>query len=434
MLRAPRSGWLSRVLSPSIAFRLIPAVTLVVVVGCGGGALSSPTAAPAAPTKPAAAPTTAAAPAASAASPAAPTTAAAAPAGGKTIKLGVRTALSGSVAKPGNEVLNSVQLAVDEWNAKGGVAAMKIDVVGVDDASNPGQSATVSEKLCADSDIMGVVGSFQSATGIPSTEVLNKCSLGYITPGETNPKVTDRELNNVNRVCPRDDDQGPAVAIYAKDVLNAKKVFVIDDQSTGGKGAADEFDKKAKDLGIATQRGAIKVGDKDFRAILSTMPKDIDAVAFYGFAPEGALVAKQMRELGYNQPIMGGDGLYEPEDFVKASGGAAESAVVSFVGPDIHATPDAANFVKAFESKYGAVSSYGPQAYEAANIILTAIQKVGKADRAAIRDAIRQTKDYKGILGIPITFDAKGDVAGGTIFVFRVREGKFVQDKVIKTR
>src|SRR5919201_2031873 len=112
MLRAPRSGWLSRVLSPSIAFRLIPAVTLVVVVGCGGGAPSSPTAAPAAPTKPAAAPTTAAAPAAPAASP----TAAAAPAGGKTIKLGVRTALSVSVAKPGNEMLNSVLLAVDEWN------------------------------------------------------------------------------------------------------------------------------------------------------------------------------------------------------------------------------------------------------------------------------------------------------------------------------
>ena len=77
--------------------------------------------------------------------PAAP--AAAAPAGGKTIKLGVRTALSGSVAKPGNEVLNSGQLAVDEWNAKGGAGGMKIEVLSVDDASNPGQSATVSEKL-----------------------------------------------------------------------------------------------------------------------------------------------------------------------------------------------------------------------------------------------------------------------------------------------
>ncbi|MBA2450278.1 MAG: ABC transporter substrate-binding protein, partial [Chloroflexi bacterium] len=82
----------------------------------------------------------------------------------------------------------------------------------------------------------------------------------------------------------------------------------------------------------------------------------------------------------------------------------------------------------------GPVSSYGPQAYEAANIILTGVQKAGTADRAAIVDAVRQTKDFKGILGIPITFDEKGDVAGGQIFIFRVKDGKFVQDRLIKTR
>lgn len=369
----------------------------------------------------------------SAAGSAATSVAAKAP-GGKTIKIGVRTALTGSVAKPGNEVLHSVELAVDEWNGKGGAAGMHVEVLPVDDASNPAQAATVSEKLCSDADVMGVVGSFQSATGIPSTEVLNKCNLGYVTPGETNPKVTDRGLNNVNRVCPRDDDQAPAVAIYANEVLKAKKIFALDDQSTGGKGGADEFEKKARALNMQVLRGAIKVGDKDFRAILSTIPRDVDAVLCSGFAPECSLVVKQLRELGYKQPLLGFDGIYEPEDFIKASGGAAEGSVVSFVGPDIHAVPEAANYVKTFESKYGAVSSYGPQAYEAANIILTAINKVGKADRAAIRDAIRQTRDYKGILGIPITYDDKGDVAGGKIFVFRVKDGKFVQDRLVQTR
>jgi len=146
------------------------------------------------------------------------------------------------------------------------------------------------------------------------------------------------------------------------------------------------------------------------------------------------LIAKQLRELGYKQPLVGADGIYEPEDFIKAAGGAAEGSIVTFVGPDIRSVPEAANYVKTFDAKYGAVSSYGPQAYEGANIILTAINKVGKADRAAIRDAIRATKDYKGILGIPITFDDKGDPQGGTIFVFKVVGDKFVQDTVIKTR
>jgi branched-chain amino acid transport system substrate-binding protein len=408
-----------RLISPANGLRLA-SLALVGAVGCSSAAPASPTVAPAA---------KAAAPAAApAASPAA------APASGGTIKLGVRTALSGSVAKQGQEVLNSVRLAADEWNAKGGVAGMKIEIAEVDDASNPAQASTVSERLCADSGVVGVVGSFQSAAGIPSSEVLNKCNLAYVAPGETNPRLTDRELNNVNRVCPRDDDQGPAMAIYAGESLGLKKVFVIDDQATGTKGLADEFEKKAKTLGIQVQRGAIKVGDKDFRAVLSTIPKDSDGIALYTFAPEGALIAKQLQELGYKQPIMGGDPLYEPEDFVKASDGAAENAAVTFVGPDIRSVPDAANYVKTFEGKYGAVSSYGPQAYEAANVILTAVQKVGSADRVAIRDAVRQTKDFKGILGIPITFDPKGDVSGGTIFVFRVKDGKFTQDKTITTR
>jgi branched-chain amino acid transport system substrate-binding protein len=404
------------------ASAVISAVMLTMVVGCAGASPAGTTSAGVNPTQPPAAP-----------APGAPAAAAGA-SGQRTVKLGVRTALSGSVAKPGNEVLHSAQLAAEQWNATGGVAAMRVEVVGVDDASNPGQASTVSEQLCADSDMMGVVGSFQSATGIPSSEVLSKCSLVYVAPGETNPKLTDRGLDNVNRVCPRDDDQGPAVAIYAKEVLHANKVFVLDDQSTGGKGQADEFQKKATQLGITTQRGAIKVGDKDFRAILSTIPRDIDAVYFGGFAPEGALMAKQMRELGYPQPIMGGDPLYEPEDFVRASGGAAEGGVISFIGADIHSVPEAAYYLKSFEARYGPVASYGPQAYEAANIILTALQKVGKPDRAAIRDAVRQTRDYKGVLGIPITFDQKGDVAGGQIFIFRVKDGTFVQDRLIKTR
>jgi branched-chain amino acid transport system substrate-binding protein len=329
--------------------------------------------------------------------------------------------------------MHSVELAVEEWNAKGGIGGKKIEVVSADDASNPSQASTVSERLCADNDILGVVGSFQSAVGIPSSEVLNKCNLAYIAAGETNPRLTERDLNNVNRVCPRDDDQAPAMAIYVKD-LGMKKVYVIDDQSTGGKGLADEFEKKAKDLQLQTLRGAIKVGDKDFRAVLGTIPRDVEAIAFYGFAPEGALIAKQLRELGYRQPILGGDPLYEPEDYVKASGGSAEGSIISFVGPDIRSTPEAANYVKAFEGKYGAVSSYGPQAYEAANIILTAISTSGKTDRPGIRDAVRQTKDFKGILGVPITFNEKGDVAGGKIYIFKVQGEKFVQDKIVQTR
>jgi branched-chain amino acid transport system substrate-binding protein len=93
--------------------------------------------------------------------------------------------------------------------------------------------------------------------------------------------------------------------------------------------------------------------------------------------------------------------------------------------------PGAGSFVKAFEAKYGALSSYGPLAYEAANIILDAVKKSGKADRAAVRDAVRATRNYHGILGVPITFDNKGDVTGGLIFLYKVKGNGFEQVKTI---
>ena len=77
--------------------------------------------------------------------------------------------------------------------------------------------------------------------------------------------------------------------------------------------------------------------------------------------------------------------------------------------------------MKAYEAKYGPLSSYGPLAYEGANIILTAIKKVGKADRAAVRDAVRATKGYRGILGQDITFNEKGDVANPVLYVYQVK-------------
>ena len=132
--------------------------------------------------------------------------------------------------------------------------------------------------------------------------------------------------------------------------------------------------------------------------------------------------------------MVGPDGQFEPVDYIEASGGAAEGNYVTFFVPDMKKVPAAVEFVKAYESKYGSLSSYGPLAYEAANIILNAVKTVGKADRAAVRDAVRNTKGYRGILGQDITFDQKGDVAGAAVYVYQVK-GKgfeFMKPVIVK--
>jgi branched-chain amino acid transport system substrate-binding protein len=347
------------------------------------------------------------------------------------IKIAVGAPLTGPLAKQGQEVANAVRLAAEEWNARGGVLGRKIEVLPADDQGNPQVAVAAAEKVAADAAVMGSVWGITSVTCIPVSDILQKASVVLISPGCTNPRVTDRGLNNTNRVCARDDAQGPAGAIFAVEDLKAKKIAVFDDGTTGPKGAADEVDKRARALGASVLRYQVRAGDKDFRAILGTVPKDVGAIYASLWAPEAALIAKQLPDVGLDVRLIGPDGQFEPKDYIEAAGGAAEGNYVTFLAPDMKKVPAASRFVKAFEAKYGAISSYGPLAYEAANIIFEAIKKVGKADRAAIRDAVRATRNYTGVLGVPLSFDNKGDVAGGLIYIYQVKGLAFEQIKTI---
>lgn len=164
------------------------------------------------------------------------------------------------------------------------------------------------------------------------------------------------------------------------------------------------------------------------------MPDDIDGLVFYGFLPEGALIAQQWADMGRTEPIMGGDPLYQQVEFIDASDGAAEGAAITFIGPDIRLVPEAENYVEDYEAEYGPVSSYGPQGFEAARVILAAIETLDVVDRDSLRQAVRATSDFNGILGTSITFDERGDIEGGFIYVYRVVDGVFEQDQMIETR
>lgn len=343
----------------------------------------------------------------------------------QTIKVAVGAPLTGQLAKQGQEVANAAQLAVDEWNAKGGVLGKKIELVKADDGGNPQVGVAAGEKVAADSEIVGAVWGITSSTCLPVSEILDRSGMAMITPGCSNPKVTDRGLKTVNRLCARDDFQAPAGVIFAVKDLKAKKIAIFDDGTTGPRGQGDEAEKQAKAMGTTVQRFVIRSGDKDFRAILGTVPKDIDVIYASLWAPDAALIAKQLRDVGLKVKMIGPDGLYEPVDYVQAAGGAAEGNYVTFFVPDMKKIPGANAFVKTFEGKHGTLSSYGPLAYEATNILIEAIKKAGKADRVAVAQAVRETKSYKGILGMPIAFDGKGDVVTQSLSVYQVKKNAF---------
>src|SRR5213595_3816178 len=131
------------------------------------------------------------------------------------VKIAAGVPLTGPLAKQGQEVANAVKLAAEEWNKKGGILGKKIEVLEADDQGNPQIGVAAAEKVAADAAVVGAVWGITSVTCIPVSDVLQKSSVVMISPGCTNPKVTDRGLNNANRVCARDDAQGPANAMFA---------------------------------------------------------------------------------------------------------------------------------------------------------------------------------------------------------------------------
>jgi branched-chain amino acid transport system substrate-binding protein len=180
-------------------------------------------------------------------------------------------------------------------------------------------------------------------------------------------------------------------------------------------------------------RGQIAIEDRDFSPILTRVRASEPDLVYLGLAnpAQAASLIKQAAGLGLKPIFMGGDGLKEKDQLITGAAGLAEGMYVTSIGKDIQEIPEAQEFIKKFETRYGAMSVFGGQSYEAANILIDAARRAAsdpmKLNRANVLAALGETKDYEGILGFPIGLDAKGDVVGASIFVYQVQDGEFVQ-------
>lgn len=353
--------------------------------------------------------------------------------GQATIRIGAAGPFTGSLSKIGQDSLNAVRMAVDEFNASGRLKGVKVEVSVADDGGQPAAAAVAAEKLAADGSVVGVIGPMNSGAVNAALPVYEKAGLVIISQSATNPTLTEGGYRVMHRVCPRDDQQGPAAARFIVDQVKAKKVFIIDDKSTYGQGLADQVAATLPKLGLTTVvRGQIASDDKEFSPILGRVKASGADFVFLAIPDpaQGAMFAKQMRAAGITAGLMGGDGLYEPDQFAKAGGAAVEGAYVSSITPSLKDVPAAKDFVTRFEAKYGSMSIFAGQSYEATNILLKAIADAaaahnGKVTRADVLANVHQTKGYIGILGAPIGFDDHGDLTGGSIYIFQVRNGAF---------
>jgi branched-chain amino acid transport system substrate-binding protein len=343
-------------------------------------------------------------------------------AGEKEILIGVAAPMTGDQSKIGRDIERGTRLAVEEWNAKGGIGGKKIGLEVGDDQHDPKQANAVAHKM-VNAGILGMVGHFNSSASIPASSVYHDADIPMITPGSTNPQLTEQGFWNVFRVCGRDDQQGKVAADFMIQSLKAKRVAILHDKTTYGQGLASEVKKNLAGVEVVSYSG-ITQGDKDFRGVLTSLKeKKPDALFFGGIYPEGGVIAKQAKEIGLTVPLVGGDGMFDPE-LIKVAGSAAEGSTYLTFIPDPASLPNAQRFLTHYAAKHGkelaAFSIYG---YDAANVLLTAIFQAKSNDGKAIAEALRKIK-YDGASG-HIEFDARGDIKAAPYVVWVAKGGKF---------
>lgn len=343
-----------------------------------------------------------------------------------TVKIGHAAPLTGPQAHLGKDNENGVRLAIDELNAAPPTIAgkpVKFELISEDDQADPRQATTVAQKF-VDDKVTAVIGHMNSGTTIPASAIYASAGIPQISPSATNVKYTQQGFKTAFRLMANDEQQGTVLGHFAVNEMKAKNIAIIDDRTAYGQGLADQFEKTAKESG-ATIVGHEFTSDKatDFTAILTKIKGlNADILFFGGMDAQGAPMVKQMRTLGVTLPLLGGDGIHTAE-FMSLAGDAAEGVTASLPGVPLEAMPGGPAFGQKFESKYGKIQLYAPYCYDVVMVLVDAMKKTNSVDPQTFMPALAAT-DYDGVTA-KIGFDAKGDLKGGAITLYRIEGGQW---------
>lgn len=342
------------------------------------------------------------------------------------VKVGHVAPLTGPQAHLGKDNENGARLAVDELNAKGleiGGAKVKLELVAEDDQADPKQGTIVAQKL-VDAKVNGVIGHLNSGTTIPASKIYSDAGIPQISGSATNPKYTQQGFATAFRVMANDVQQGKVLGGYAAQQMAGKTVAIIDDRTAYGQGLADEFEKGATAAGAKVVTREF-TNDKatDFAAILTKIKsKKADVIFYGGMDAQGGPMVKQMKSLGVKAKYLSGDGSCTPE-FIKLAGAASEGQYCSLPGVPLDQMPGGKAFSDAFTAKYGQIQLYAPYVYDATMVLVDAMKRANSVEPAKYLPEIGKSS-YQGVTA-KIEFDEKGDLKGGAISLYQVKDGKW---------
>lgn len=341
-------------------------------------------------------------------------------------KIAIFGAFSGANAGLVLPSLNGAKLAVKQHNAAN--SDCQVTLQEFDTQGDPTQASPIATQVSQDESFLAVIGGHFSGESKATMPTYAAAGLVMVSPSATAAELTVAGNPSFHRVVGNDTTQGQAAVVYFKDVLQAKKVFVIDDGTTYGAGIAAEVKKGLGSLVAASDK--VQEKQANFDATISKVKAaGADAIAYGGYTNEAAPLLKQLRAGGVTAKFLGFDGLYDP-NFPAGAGAGAEGAVVTC--PCLPASEAGGTFSADFEKEYGeAPGSYGAEGFDGAQVLLDGF-KAGKQTR---KDLLEWVKAYdKQGVSKYIKFDPTGDVAKDKVVIWSyvVKGGKFEPQQEIK--
>ncbi len=311
--------------------------------------------------------------------------------------------MSGGQATFGQSTDNGIKLAIEEINAKGGVAGKTVKLITYDDKGDAKEAGAAVTRLITRDKVQAVLGEVASSLSLAGAPVCQENGIPMISPSSTNERVT-KVGDMIFRVCFIDPFQGSVCAkfAYENDKVKARKVAILYDQASAySTGLANEFERAFKKMGGAVvAREAYNEGDPDFNAQLTAIRSAApDAIFVPGYYTDVGNIARQARGLSIQVPLIGGDG-WDSAELAKIGGEAINGCFYANHYSPEDPSPRVREFIEKYQKAYGSIpDGLAALGYDAARILADAASRAKSLSGEDLAAALAETKNFEGVTG-----------------------------------
>jgi branched-chain amino acid transport system substrate-binding protein len=350
-----------------------------------------------------------------------------------TVKIGFFGDLSGPTYNYGESAKNGVLMAADEINQSGGINGKQIDVVFEDDKGSPEAAAELTGRLIDNYKVVAIIGAGASGNSLAAAPKAQAAKVPLIAPSSTNPAVT-QVGDYIFRACYIDAFQGEVMAKFAANTLKAKKAAImLDFNNPYSRGLTDFFEFSfAKLDGHIVVKQSYKQDDADYRGQLSIIKAaNPDVIYIPGYYGDVALIARQARQLGLTVPLLGADGWDAPELWELGGDALNDSYISNHYSADDPAE-NIKTFVKNYRQRYRNLTpdAHAALAYDALRFLAEAMQRAGTTEGPKLRDALAETKNFRGITGM-ISMDRQRNAVKSAV-ILKLLDTRYIYQETIQ--